>query len=73
MQDKVKKEVEKIKNGASKKNISQLNSILDDLIKIEKEKQLSVSFPRFIIDSWDYQDELGVELLDLMELYKKWK
>lgn len=30
-----------------------------------------LSYPRIIIDSWDYSDQLGVELVELAELYKK--
>lgn len=73
MQNKVKEEIEKATNGTSSKNLSQLNTILEELIKMLSEKQLPVRFPRFIVDSWDYQDKLGLELLDLAELYKRCK
>ena len=73
MQNKVKEEIEKVTNGASSKNLSQLNTILEELIKMLSEKQLPVRFPHFIVDSWDYQDKLGLELLDLAELYKRCK
>ena len=46
---------------------------LEELIKMLSEKQVPVKFPRFIVDSWDYQDKLGLELLDLAELYKRCK
>ena len=73
MQNKVKEEIEKATNGTSSKNLSQLNTILEELIKMLSEKQLPVRFPCFIVDSWDYQDKLGLELLDLAELYKRCK
>ena len=73
MQNKVKEEIEKATNGRSSKNLSQLNTILEELIKMLSEKQVPVKFPRFIVDSWDYQDKLGLELLDLAELYKRCK
>lgn len=73
MQNKVKEEIEMVRNGVSNKNINQLNKILDELIKMANEKQLSVNFPRFIVDSWDFQDKLGIELMDIAALYKKLK
>ena len=36
-------------------------------------KYVKLSYPRIIIDSWDFQDKLGMELLDLAELYEHWK
>ena len=73
MQNKVKEEIEKVRGGVSNKNINQLYKVLDELIKMTDEKQLSVNFPRFVVDSWDYQDKLGIELLDLAALYKRLK
>lgn len=36
-------------------------------------QQFSPYYPRGIIDSWDYSDQLGVKLLELLKLYnKKW-
>ena len=72
MQSKIKEEIEKVMNEKSCKNLNQLNIILDELNKMLEKKQLPVNFPRFIVDSWDYQDKLGLELLDLVSLYKKW-
>lgn len=73
MQNKVKEEIDKVTNGTSSKNLSQLHTILEELNQMLIEKQLPVKFSRFIVDSWDYQDELGIELLDLASLYKRWK
>ncbi len=36
-------------------------------------KCLTLCYPRIIVDSWDFNDDLGLELLDLAELYKRWK
>ena len=73
MQKKVKEEIEKVSNGTSSKNLNQLYTILEELTQMLIEKRLPVKFSRFIVDSWDYQDELGIELLDLASLYKRWK
>ena len=36
-------------------------------------KEYMPSFPRFIVDSWEFNDSLGRELLELFELYMKIK
>ena len=64
LQQKIELEIEKVKVGQSKKNMVQLQTIL-------AEKNVILSYPRIIVDSWDYSDELGVELLELAELYRK--
>ena len=71
LQKKVLLEIEKAKEGQSKKNILQLQVILKELQNSYKEKNILLSYPRFIVDSWDYSDQLGIELLELAELYKK--
>ena len=73
IQQHVRSEMENIKKGISKKNLDQLNVILDELEKTLNNKCLPLSYPRIIIDSWDFQDKLGMELLNLAELYKHWK
>lgn len=62
-----------IKKGISEKNLVQLNGILEELEKMLDNKCLPLSYPRIIVDSWEFQDKLGMELLDLVELYKHWK
>ncbi len=69
----VRIEIEKVKMGFSKKSIVQLESILNELEKTLKRNNLPLSYPRFIVDSWDFQDKLGIELLSLAELYERWK
>ena len=72
-QQSIKNEIEMIKKGMSEKNIVQLNEILVELKKMLNNKCLQLSYPRIIIDSWDFKDELGIKLLDLAELYKRLK
>ncbi|MCI8925889.1 MAG: hypothetical protein HFI45_18255 [Lachnospiraceae bacterium] len=71
LQKKVISEIEKVKVGQSKKNILQLQTILNELQNSDKKRDMTLSYPRTIIDSWDYSDQLGNELIELAELYKK--
>ena len=71
LQQKIKLEIEKVKMGQSKKNMVQLQTILTELQKSNMQKNVILSYPRSIVDSWDYSDQLGMELLELEELYKK--
>lgn len=49
----------------------QLQIILKELQSSSKIKNMNLCYPRFIVDSWDYSDQLGIDLLELAELYKK--
>lgn len=71
LQTKVSVELEKVNKGLSKKSSSQLQIILKELYSMERVKGLIISYPRIIIDSWDYSDSLGLELMELAEQYKK--
>ena len=71
LQQKIGEEIEKVKKGQSKRNIVQLQTILMELQTSNRQKNVILSYPRIIIDSWDYSDQLGVELVELAELYKK--
>ena len=71
LQQKIELEIEKVKVGQIKKNMVQLQTILAELQKSNMQKNVILSYPRIIVDSWDYSDELGVELLELAELYRK--
>ena len=71
LQQKIELEIEKVKVGQSKKNMFQLQTILIELQKSNMQKNVILSYPRIIIDSWDYSDQLGMELVELAELYKK--
>lgn len=70
LQQKIISEIEKVKRGKSKKNILQLQTILKEL-QDSIEQKMVLGFPRIIIDSWDYSDQLGIDLMELAELYKK--
>ena len=70
---KVIEEIANVQKGLSKKNILQLNSILHELNLMVKQKNLNIYYPRIIVDSWDHSDQLGFELLELSDLYKKIK
>ena len=65
--------MEYVKKGQSKKNYVQLCNILEELENMMNSKCLTLCYPRIIVDSWDFNDDLGIELLDLAELYKRWK
>ena len=65
LQTKVSAEIEKVNKGLSEKSISQLQTILKELDTMERAKGLIISYPRIIIDSWDYLDPLGLELVEL--------
>ena len=71
LQQKIKLEIEKVKMGQSKKNMVQLQTILTELQKRNMKKFVILSYPRIIVVSWDYSDQLGMELLELEELYRK--
>lgn len=73
MQQKILVEIDKVKNGLSNKNILHLETILKELRNSEKERGIALSYPRMIVDSWDYSDMLGTELIELAEIYKKVK
>ena len=73
LQRKVQEEIENVKQGKSKRSIVQLQTILNELKNAENVQGFIFSFPRMIIDSWDYSDKLGTELMEYTDLYKKWK
>lgn len=73
IQQQIKKEMENAKNGKSTKDYTQLRNILEELEKMMNDKCLPLSYPRIIVDSWDFTDELGLGLLELAEIYKRWK
>ncbi|MFT3985927.1 MAG: hypothetical protein QM697_18675 [Lachnospiraceae bacterium] len=71
LQNKVSAEIQKVNEGLSEKSIAQLQTILKELDSMKEVKGLIISYPRIIIDSWDYSDSLGLELVELAEQYKK--
>lgn len=73
VQQYIKSEMKNIEKGVSEKNFVQLSIILKELEKTLNNKCLSLTYPRIIVDTWNFQDKLGKDLLDLAELYKHWK
>lgn len=71
LQHRVISEMEKVKEGQSEKSIIQLQTILEELQKSSDEKNVTLCYPWFIVDSWECTDPLGIDLINLAELYKK--
>lgn len=71
LQKSIIKEIENVHKGLSNKSINQLETILIELKKIEKGENIILAYPRFIIDTWDFEDLLAYELMELFEIYKK--
>ena len=71
LKSKVLDEIKNVQQGLSMKSKLQLETILDELNIMEKHKNQNISYPRIIIDSWDYSDQLGSELIELVNLYKR--
>lgn len=49
----------------------QLNQINHDIEQMLISKNYTPSYPRTIIDSWDFNSKLGKQLLEFYEVYKK--
>lgn len=71
LQEKVAAEIEKVKRGKSVKNMLQLQGILEELENSCIKKNIPLYYPKVIVDSWDYSDPLGIELMELATLYEK--
>ncbi len=71
LQEKVAVEIEKVKRGQSVKNMLQLQGILEELKNSCIKKDIPLYYPNVIVDSWDYSDPLGIELMELAALYEK--
>ena len=70
IQGKIISEIEKVKRGQSEKNILQLQGILKELQDSSTNNNMPLHYPHIIVDSWDYSDSLGIELMELAELYR---
>ena len=71
---KLQKEIDEARKGVSKKSMQQLLTIMGDIqqmSEVRNDKAFLPSYPRFIIESWDFTDPLGMELIKLLEIYKK--
>lgn len=74
---KLEYEIEAHKKGNGKVGtVAQLQKIMYEVEKMMCEnssKNFIPTFPRIIIDSWDYDNKLGLDLLKFNELYSKIK
>lgn len=71
---KIQQEISEERKEGSKKSKQQLLTIMDEITKmseIRNDKEFLPGYPRFIIDSWDFTDPLGIELINLFDIYKK--
>ncbi|MCK0473850.1 hypothetical protein [Halalkalibacter sp. APA_J-10(15)] len=50
--------------------INQLEQFYQDIERMIESESHSPIYLRVIVDTWDYNSELGKQLLDLYELYK---
>lgn len=57
----------------SEARMRSLIGILKELEKTLDRKGIPLCYPRIIVDSWEFEDELGQRLLALAALYEKWK
>ena len=71
LKDSIRSKIEKSRAGESDYNIDQLKHILNELEKMATTDDALISYPRMIIDSWDQNDILGTELLELADLYNR--
>lgn len=71
LKDSIRSEIEKSRAGESGYNIDYLRHILNELEKMATTDDALISYPRMIIDSWDQNDILGTELLELADLYNR--
>ena len=71
LQETVAAEIEEGTRGESAKNMLQLQGILEELKNSNIRKNIPLYYPQIIVDSWDYSDPLGIELMELAALYEK--
>ena len=55
----------------SDKQLMHILKDLDQMNTIRDPNMFLPSYPRWIIDSWDYNDKLGDKLLSLLTVYEK--
>ena len=71
LQEKVEAGIKKVKRVQRVKNMLQLQGILEELKNSCIKKNIPLYYPNVIVDSWDYSDPLGIELMELAALYEK--
>ena len=67
----LRKEITKSEQGLCDKSIHQLKIINSEIFQMEHKRNYEPSFPKIIIDAWNYDDSLGQELMEFFMLYKK--
>jgi len=68
---KLASEINAHKSGkGSDGTINQLENIYKEIELMVESLNYIPSYPRVIVDTWDYSSELGKQLLDLYEIYK---
>lgn len=74
----VREELNAVNAGKVKnKSASQLHAVLDELsamaASLNKNNTVTLYYPKGIADCWDYNDSLGLELMQLANEYYKIK
>lgn len=62
-----------IEDYSSERQLEKIIYEIDEMILVNSAKEFTPSFPRMIVDSWEFNNQLGIELLQFFELYKKVK
>ncbi len=69
---KLKSEINAHKKGQGKDGtVNQLEKFYNEMEQMVEFKNHIPSYPRAIVDTWDINSELGKQLLELYEAYKK--
>ena len=71
LKQKVAKEIVNAQFGASQKSPEQLQGILKELELMTEQTCQPLYYPRIIVDTWNFSDSLGRELMELSEAYGK--
>lgn len=58
---------------SSEKQLERIKDEIKIMLGSNSSKDFIPSFPRIIVDSWDYNNKIGMRLLDFFELYKEIK
>jgi len=67
----LQEEISKSEQGLSEKPIQQLITIRNELEQMKANKNYMPIFPMIIIDSWEHEDRLGQELMEIFTIYKR--
>ena len=71
MQSVLEKEIQRVRDGSSNRNINQLFFIKNELSKTIDTWDVKLSFQNMINDMWNDGDKLANELLGLADTYEK--